>query len=181
MAEQTLREPTTGTARRTWWAWVVATFFGAGFLKPGPGTYGSIAAVLVWFVVARHTQAHLLPWVTLSMAALATAIGIPAATRVARESGRKDPQIVVIDEVAGQWLTLTFCLAAMPFALLGLVAFRIFDILKPPPVRQFERLPEGLGIVADDLMAGVYALILQVLLQQALIVQQLVHRAAYAH
>lgn len=181
MVEQSPGKSGTATRRRTWWAWAVATFLGAGFLKPGPGTYGSVAAVLVWFVVARHTPAHLLPWVTLLMAAVATAIGIPAATLVARESGRKDPQIVVIDEVAGQWLTLTFCLPAMPFALLGLVAFRIFDILKPPPVRQFERLPEGLGIVVDDLMAGVYALILQVLLQQALIVQQLMHRAAHAH
>lgn len=182
MAEQIIGdESATTTKLRTWWAWAVATFFGAGLLRPGPGTYGSIAAVAIWFLVARHTPAHLLPWVTLLMAAAATAVGVPAATRVSRESGRKDPQIVVIDEVAGQWLTLTFCLPAMPFALLGLIAFRIFDIFKPPPVRQLERLPEGLGIVADDLMAGVYALILQVVLQQALIVQQLVHRAAQAH
>ncbi len=160
---------------RSWWAWAIATFFGAGFLRPGPGTYGSLAATLVWFVVARHVPVHLLPWVTLGMAAAATAIGIPAATRVAQESGRKDPQIVVIDEVAGQWLTLTFCLPAMPLALLGLVCFRIFDILKPPPVRQMERLPAGTGIVVDDLAAGVYALLLQVVLQHLLLVQQLLH------
>jgi phosphatidylglycerophosphatase A len=159
--------------RRTRWAWIAGTFFGAGLLKPGPGTYGSVVATIVWFVVARRVPFHFLPLVTLGMAALATLVGIPAATRVARESGRKDPQIVVIDEVAGQWLTLTFCLPSMPFAVLGLLLFRVFDILKPPPVRRLEKLPEGTGIVVDDLAAGVYALLLHTLLQQGFIISQL--------
>lgn len=167
--------------KKTPWAWAIGTFFGAGLLKPGPGTYGSVAATLVWFVVARHVPLHLLPWITLAMAAGATAIGIPASTRVARESGRKDPQIVVIDEVAGQWLALTLCLPQMPFAVVGLVAFRVFDILKPPPVRAFERLPEGTGIVVDDLAAGVYALIMQAVLQQVLLVVWLARHAAHPH
>lgn len=161
--------------KKTPWAWAVATFFGSGLLKPGPGTYGSLAATAVWYLVARHVPLHVLPFVTLGMAAVATAVGIPAATRVARESGRKDPQIVVIDEVAGQWLTLTLCLPTMPFALLGLLCFRVFDILKPPPIRRLEALPEGTGIVVDDLAAGVYALIAQVVLQQLVMVVQLVH------
>ncbi len=165
--------------RKTLWAWAVGTFFGAGFMKPGPGTYGSVAAVLVWFLVARHVPLHWLPLITLAMAAAATAVGIPAATRVARESGRKDPQIVVIDEVAGQWLALTLCLPAMPFAMIGLVCFRVFDIWKPPPIRRLERLPAGTGIVVDDLAAGVYALILQTLLQQALLVQQLMQHGIH--
>lgn len=90
-------------------------------------------------------------------AVLLTPLGIWAATIVARESGRKDPQIVVIDEVLGQWLTLAGAthLDWRTF-LLGFVLFRLFDIWKPPPVRQLERLPDGTGIVADDLMAGVY-------------------------
>jgi phosphatidylglycerophosphatase A len=159
--------------KKTPWAWAIGTFFGAGLLKPGPGTYGSVAAMLVWFVVARHVPLHFLPLITLGMAAAATAIGIPAATRVARESGRKDPQIVVIDEVAGQWLALTFCLPQMPFAILGLIAFRVFDIWKPWPIRRLERLPEGTGIVVDDLAAGVYALIAQFVLQQVFLVQWL--------
>lgn len=148
-------------------------------MKPGPGTYGSVAAVLVWFVIARHVPQHWLPLITLGMAVAATAVGIPAATRVARESGRKDPQIVVIDEVAGQWLALTFCLPAMPFAMIGLLCFRLFDIWKPPPIRRLEKLPAGVGIVVDDLAAGVYALLLQVVLQQALIVRQLVHHGIH--
>lgn len=167
--------------KRTPWAWAVGTFFGAGLLKPGPGTYGSVAAMLLWFLMARHVPIHLLPWITLAMAAAATAIGIPAATRVARESGRKDPQIVVIDEVAGQWLALTLCLPQMPFAILGLIAFRVFDIWKPWPVRRLESLPEGSGIVVDDLAAGVYALIVQAVLQQVFLVQALARHVAHPH
>lgn len=154
--------------KRTRWAWLAGTFFGAGLLKPGPGTFGSVAATLLWFVVARQVPGHWLPLITLGMAALATAIGIPAATLVARESGRKDPQIVVIDEVAGQWLTLVLCPPQMSYALLGLLCFRVFDILKPPPIRQLEKLPAGTGIMVDDLGAGVYALIVHVVIQIAL-------------
>src|SRR5579864_5202696 len=80
------------------WAWLVATFFGAGRLKPGPGTWGSLATLLLWALLS-----HFLPgaWVlpaNLALALLAVAVGIPAATRVARASGLKDPQFVVIDE-----------------------------------------------------------------------------------
>jgi phosphatidylglycerophosphatase A len=167
--------------KKTPWAWAIGTFFGAGFLKPGPGTYGSIAAMLVWFVVARHVPLHLLPLITLAMAAAATAVGIPAATRVANESGRKDPQIVVIDEVAGQLLALTLCLPQMPFAILGLIAFRVFDIWKPWPIRRLEQLPAGTGIVVDDLAAGVYALIAQVVLQQVFLVQWLARHTVHPH
>lgn len=148
-----------GGVKKTRWAWIVATFFGAGLLKPGPGTWGSVGAMLVWCAVARYVHPfHLLP-ISLLMALAATAIGIPAATRVAVESGRKDPQIVVVDEVAGQWLALALMPPAFKYALLGLLLFRVFDILKPPPVRWLERLPQGTGIVVDDLAAGAYALI----------------------
>lgn len=163
------------TQRKTGWAWVVGTFFGAGMLKPGPGTYGSVAATLVWFVMAKHVSGHALPFVTLAMAAAATLVGIPAATRVASESGRKDPQIVVIDEVAGQWLALTMAVPWMPSAIAALVLFRVFDIWKPWPVRKLEALPAGTGIVVDDLAAGVYALLLHALLVQPLLLTMLQH------
>ena len=146
---------------RTLWAWAVATFFGAGFLKPGPGTYGSTATVLLWLAAAsllHHNTRHLLI-ATLIALALSIAFGIPAATRVARESQRKDPGFVVIDEVAGQLVTLIALTPDWPHALLALLLFRFFDILKPPPIRRLEALPEGTGIVVDDLGAGIYALI----------------------
>ncbi len=149
------------TPRKTRWAWIVATFFGAGNLKPGPGTYGSVATVLLWFACLHvyPLSAGYGALFTLLAAIAATAIGIPAATIVARESGRKDPGFVVIDEVAGQLVALIFARALWPDVLLALLLFRLFDIWKPWPIRRFERFPGGTGIVVDDLAAGVYALI----------------------
>ena len=147
--------------KKTLWAWAVGTFFGAGLLKPGPGTYGSIAAMLLWFGAANafHPTPFALAVGTAVAAVIATLIGIPAATIVAHESGREDPGHVVIDEVAGQLIALLFMPVDWPHALLGLLLFRLFDILKPPPVRQLERLPAGTGIMMDDVAAGVLALI----------------------
>jgi len=87
------------------------------------------------------------------------AVGIPAATLEERGCDRKDPNHIVIDEVAGQLVTLIACPIVWQGLLAGFILFRGFDILKPPPLRSLERLPEGTGIVVDDLGAGVYALI----------------------
>ncbi|MDE3104739.1 MAG: phosphatidylglycerophosphatase A [Acidobacteriota bacterium] len=153
-------------AHKTPWAWILGTFFGAGMMKPGPGTYGSVAALLLWMAAGQllHPAPLVLAAGTAIAALLATLVGIPAATRVARESGRKDPGFVVIDEVAGQWITLIGLTATWRHALLGLALFRLFDILKPPPVRQLERLPEGTGIMLDDVAAGVLGLVVAQLL-----------------
>src|SRR5271157_471779 len=146
------------------WATLVATFFGAGRLKPGPGTWGSIAAVIVWALISSRIPPDARTWATIMAAALVTLIGIPAATQVARASGLKDPQFVVIDEVAGQLVALIAVPLAWKTFLAGLILFRVFDILKPPPIRVLERLPEGTGIVVDDLGAGLYALAIMHLL-----------------
>jgi phosphatidylglycerophosphatase A len=144
--------------KKTLWAWTLGTFFGAGLLRPGPGTYGSIAAALLWFAAAHvFHPAHLALW-TLAAAILVTAIGIPAASIVARESGREDPGHVVIDEVAGQLFALIAMPIDWPHALLALLLFRLFDITKPPPVRNLERLHGGTGIMLDDVAAGLMAL-----------------------
>jgi len=146
--------------KKTLWAWTLGTFFGAGFLKPGPGTYGSIAALLLWFGAAHAFQpapAALAIATTIAAIAL-TLIGIPAATIVARESGRKDPGLVVIDEAAGQLIALIAIPADWRHAALSFLLFRVFDILKPPPIRQLERLPAGTGIMLDDVAAGLLAL-----------------------
>jgi phosphatidylglycerophosphatase A len=147
------------------WAALVATFFGIGKLKPGPGTWASASAVFIWFMLARWIPSLWQPEVLAVLAVLAIIIGIPAATSVARASGGKDPQFVVIDEVAGQWMALLFAPVAWKTMLAGFILFRAFDIVKPPPVRQLERLPEGTGIVMDDVAAGIYALaVLQILI-----------------
>jgi phosphatidylglycerophosphatase A len=148
--------------KKTLWAWAIGTFFGAGLLKPGPGTYGSIAAVLLWFGAAHllHPAPVALAIGTAIAALAATLIGIPAATIVAHESGREDPGHVVIDEVAGQLIALIAIPADWRHAAISLLLFRIFDILKPPPIRQLERLPGGTGIMLDDVAAGLFALLL---------------------
>jgi phosphatidylglycerophosphatase A len=146
--------------KKTAWAWALGTFFGAGLMRPGPGTYGSVAAVLLWFGAAHAFQpTHFALW-TAAAAIAATLIGIPAATIVARESGREDPGHVVIDEVAGQWFALIAIPTDWKHAALALLLFRLFDITKPPPVRRLERLHGGTGIMLDDVAAGLIALAL---------------------
>ncbi len=146
--------------KRTPWAWLIGTFFGAGLLRPGPGTYGSAAAAVLWLAAAHifHPASFALTLGTLAAALAATLIGIPAATIVARESNREDPGHVVIDEVAGQLIALIAFTPTWQHAAIAFVLFRAFDILKPPPIRQFERLPQGTGIMLDDVAAGLLAL-----------------------
>jgi phosphatidylglycerophosphatase A len=134
---------------------VVSTWFFCGYSPVGPGTAGSLAAIVIAALLARS-----LPIPPYAFAILGVALAIPgiwAAGVTAREIGRKDPQIVVVDEVVGQWITLAGAtqLNSKTF-LAAFILFRLFDIWKPPPVRQLEKLPGGLGIVADDAMAGVY-------------------------
>ena len=167
MAKSEITELTDGRVKAPApvWATLVATFFGVGRLKPGPGTWGSAAAILIWFALARWIPESWQPAALAMLVLLAIGIGIPAATSVARASGGKDPQFVVIDEVAGQWMALLFAPVAWKTLLAGFILFRAFDIVKPPPVRQLERLPEGTGIAMDDVAAGIYALaVLQVLI-----------------
>ena len=140
------------------WATLVATFFGTGRLKPGPGTWGSLATVFVWALASSQIPVANRAWATMIAAAAVTLIGIPAATLVARSSGLKDPQFVVVDEVAGQLVAVIAVPLAWKTFLAGLILFRVFDIWKPFPIRRLERLPEGTGIVVDDLGAGLYAL-----------------------
>jgi len=159
----TTNSPATAPAvktRKTPWAWTLATFFGAGLGKPGPGTWGSVAAFLLWSLaaIALHLPAQTVLILLFAGILLSVAFGIPAATIAARESGRHDPSFVVIDEVAGQWIALLWSPADWGHGLIALILFRLFDITKPFPVRRLERLPEGWGIVLDDLGAGLYAL-----------------------
>jgi phosphatidylglycerophosphatase A len=140
------------------WATQVATFFGIGRLRPAPGSWGSAATVLLWAAQAYAVAPSWRTPVAIALAVAITLIGIPAATRVARGSGIKDPQFVVIDEVAGQLVALVAVPLAWKSFLAAFILFRAFDIVKPPPVRQLEALPEGTGIVLDDIAAGLYAL-----------------------
>ncbi len=131
---------------------IVATAFGAGYSPFAPGTAGSAVGLLLFWPL------HRLP-IGGQVAAVAALffVGVVASTRVARGLGIEDPGMVVVDEVVGMWTSLLL----LPFnpwtAGAGFVLFRIMDVFKPYPARQFESLPGGWGIMTDDLMAGVYA------------------------
>jgi phosphatidylglycerophosphatase A len=139
---------------------MIATFFGAGFLRPGPGTWTSAITAALWFAaeLAVDTKADWLG--TAIAAAVITVIGIPACTRVEAESGKRDPGFAVIDEVAGQLIALIGVPAQWKYVLASFILFRGFDIFKPPPLRRLERLPGGAGIMLDDVGAGAYVVIL---------------------
>jgi phosphatidylglycerophosphatase A len=107
--------------------------------------------------MGTHSAGWSLIWVLVAGIVLSIALGVPAATIAARQSGREDPGFVVVDEVAGQWIALLGSPADWRHGLIALVLFRVFDITKPFPARQLENLPEGWGIVFDDVAAGLYA------------------------
>jgi phosphatidylglycerophosphatase A len=136
-------------------ALLIATWFGCGYVPVGPGTAGSLAALAI--AIALHLLDGSGGGTFLLLTGILLVPAVWAASVVAKRVNQKDPQIVVVDEVLGQWLTLA---GASTFNwkswLAAFVLFRIFDIWKPPPARQLEALPGGIGIVADDLMAGLY-------------------------
>ena len=144
-------------------AMLFASAFYIGFIPGAPGTYASITTTLIFFLVWHFSQ-RLNPAFHLSMVCLISLIGVLASSRASRITNTEDPSFVVIDEVAGQLVTFLF-LSPNAFNLIsGTLAFRLFDIWKPFPIRRLESLGGGTGIMADDLLAGVYGnLLLQIL------------------
>lgn len=137
---------------------LLATAGGAGYAPIAPGTAGSAVGVVA-FLLTRHWPAS---W-QIAIVGLVTLAGIWASSAAARHFGQHDPGPVVIDEVAGQWLTLLLTGVGPLGALVGFLIFRVLDVMKPWPARRLENLPAGLGIMADDLMVALYGnLILQI-------------------
>jgi len=135
---------------------LIATWFGAGLSPKAPGTAGSLAALIIGILL--HQYAGFAWWHFLVLAAIVFVPATWAADVTARVKNLKDPQIVVVDEVLGQWIALAGLKHfTWPGYLAAFALFRLFDIWKPPPVRQLESLPGGLGINMDDVAAGVYA------------------------
>lgn len=137
------------------WVFIaLGTGLGAGFAPFAPGTWGSLVGVIL-AAAGKWTLGPHFVWLALSIILLS----VPVSGALGRLWNSKDPQRVVLDEIAALFLIQIF----FPLSLPGLVAqflwFRLFDILKPPPCRQGERLPGGFGIVADDLLAGLYAIL----------------------
>jgi phosphatidylglycerophosphatase A len=141
----------------------VASVLYIGLLPGAPGTYASLAAALVFALVCYFSN-WIHPELHLSAVGLITIVGVLSAEVVSRDRGIKDPSVVVIDEVAGQLAAFVFLPGTAFNLIFGFVAFRIFDVWKPFPIRRLEVFGGGVGIVADDLLAGVYAnLVLQII------------------
>jgi phosphatidylglycerophosphatase A len=170
--------PTTNSvARKPRVSLAIATAFGLGYLPKAPGTWGSLGGVgislgmtwilsrktLYWANMERDANfwtVGLTPaYVVYVIVVLIAILGVYVANRAAKYAGKKDPQFVVIDEVSGQMITyfLPFTVLNWKSLVLGFILFRVFDIWKPFPARQAESLPGGLGIMADDWIAGIYA------------------------
>lgn len=144
---------------------LIATSFGAGFLPVMPGTWGAILAIILWLPLYIWAS----PTVTLIVTVAAVVIFTVAGTWASSVSERywgKDPVIACVDETVGQWISL---LPVAPFCpwweiLLSLALFRFFDIFKPLGIRSMERLPRGYGMMADDILSGIYAVIILLVL-----------------
>jgi len=132
-----------------------ATFFGIGRIRIAPGTWTSLVVTLIIYFIPT-------PVLSFTILALATAIvfiaGIPAAAACEKHFQKKDPRQCVIDEVAGQMVCLWFLPHTIVFYGAAFLLFRFFDILKPFPIKASEQIPRGIGIMLDDVLAGVYAL-----------------------
>jgi len=144
---------------------LLTSCFGLGFLPLAPGTWGSIPPVLTFAVLSLlDLQPILIFIIMFGMAVAASAVCVLMSPDIIRSTGKKDPSQIVADEVAGQAIVFLVIFPTSTYQILicsaiGFAAFRFFDILKPFPCKKLENLPSGWGILADDLMAGIYAAI----------------------
>ena len=138
-------------------AWIFSTVFKIGTLPGAPGTYGSLAALLGWVIFMYFGGSQITFLITTGIIFFA---GVVSSEIVSDELKIKDPSVIVIDEWVGQWLALWFDPFALKWGLLSFILFRVFDISKPGPVKEMEALPKGLGVMMDDVVAGILALLI---------------------
>ena len=139
---------------------IIASGFGSGFSPFAPGTAGALVAVIIWTVLFYVIPFNVLLVVTSLLIVLFTAAGIWSADKLESEWG-KDPSKVVVDEMVGVWIALL----AVPvgnvwYILFAFLLFRFFDIFKPLGIRKMEQLEGGIGVMADDILAGIYSFLL---------------------
>jgi phosphatidylglycerophosphatase A len=135
---------------------LLATFFYTGYLPIAPGTWASLVTTLLVYFIKPYREAPF--YFQIPVIVLIFIIGLPAAGAAEKHFDKKDPRKCVIDEVAGQMVSLLFIPYNVYFYAAAFFLFRFFDILKPFPVKRAERIPGGLGIMLDDILAGLYAL-----------------------
>jgi phosphatidylglycerophosphatase A len=133
----------------------VSTVLKIGYLPIAPGTWGSLAAIAVWFIIIDSIS-------TITFIVVIVIIftfGVYTSSVTERYLKKKDPSIIIIDEWVGQWITLLFLHKSLKWGLVAFALFRLFDIWKPYPIKTIEKIQGGWGIMLDDVVAGVYALL----------------------
>jgi phosphatidylglycerophosphatase A len=143
---------------------------GVGYLPLAPGTFGSLVGLGIFLLFARLTTGTALVALVLVLIVAVTLAGIWAGTRIEQLSGRKDPGKVVVDEVAGQLIALfpltIFAHWSTGLVILSFILFRFFDIVKPYPANRLQELDGGVGIMFDDLVAGVYGAVVVLIISK---------------
>jgi len=134
---------------------MIATFFKIGYLPLMPGTWASMVTAALVYFIKPYWDAPI--YIQIPIIVIIFIVGIPAASASEKHFNKKDPRPCVIDEVAGQMVTLLLVPHTIYFYAAGFFLFRVFDVLKPPPVSTAEKIPGGLGIMFDDIVAGLYA------------------------
>ncbi len=139
-------------------AHVISTAGGIGYLPVAPGTWAALATTLTWYYLKSYTHFLNSASIELTIILVITISGMITSDLSARDWG-KDPSKVVIDEVAGMSITLLWITPNIRYYFAGLILFRFFDILKPLGIKKMEKMKGGIGIMLDDVLAGIYSLI----------------------
>lgn len=132
-----------------------STVLKIGYLPIAPGTWGSLVAVVIWFLIIESTST--ITFITAII--IIFILGVYTSSITERHLVQKDPSIIVIDEWVGQWIALLFVPKSLLLGLVAFALFRLFDIWKPYPIKLLDKYPKGWGIMLDDVLAGVYALL----------------------
>lgn len=144
---------------------IIASGFGTGFSPYAPGTAGAVLATIVWLILSFFVSSCPLFLITLALVLVFTVLGIWSAN-VLEPTWGKDPSRIVVDEMVGVWIALLAVDSGnLYYVLLAFVLFRLFDIFKPLGIRRMERLKGGWGVMMDDILAGVYSLLILLVLK----------------
>jgi len=145
---------------------MIASVFYTGYLPVAPGTLGSLSALILYYFICRNAV------IMAAAILIAIILGFITTGKVEKMFGEKDPGEIVIDEFAGMLITLYRIPPSMGYVVTGFLLFRFFDIVKPKPIKDLEKLKGSLGIMSDDIVAGIYA---NILLQAIYIINLLYH------
>ncbi|MFH1783037.1 MAG: phosphatidylglycerophosphatase A [Candidatus Omnitrophota bacterium] len=129
----------------------ITTVFGIGYTPIASGTVGSFAALILYYFVKENI------FIQVSIIVIGIFLGFLTIPQVEKETGRKDPSIIVLDEVIGMFIALFLLPGTFGYMIAGFFLFRLFDILKPFPGRRLEKIPGTIGVIGDDVIAGIYA------------------------